>query len=52
MPVSLGIIHLVRTQNFRKTNVSNALIRTRTCTDHGVRKVSFSEIFACLLNQG
>ena len=35
---------------FRKTNVSNPLIRTRTCAYQGVRNVSFSENFAYVLN--
>ena len=30
---------------FRKANISNPLIRTRTCTYQGVRNVSFSENF-------
>ena len=35
---------------FRKTNVSNPLIRTRTCANEGVRNVSFLEYFAHVLN--
>ena len=35
---------------FRKTNISNPLIRTRTRTYQGVRNVSFSENFASILN--
>ena len=35
---------------FRKTNISNPLIHTRTCTYQGVENVSFSENFACVLN--
>ena len=35
---------------FRKTNISNPLIRTRTCAYQGVRNVSFSENFAYVLN--
>ena len=31
---------------FRKTNISNPLIRTRTCVYQGVKNVSFSENFA------
>ena len=31
-------------QNFRKTNISYPLIRTRTCAYQGVRNVCFSEI--------
>ena len=33
-------------QIFRKTNISNPLIRTRTFL-HGIRNVSFSENLAC-----
>ena len=35
---------------FRKTNISYPLIRTRTCPYQGVRNVSFSKYFACVLN--
>ena len=35
---------------FRKTNISNSLIRTLTCAYQGVRNVSFSENFAYVLN--
>ena len=35
---------------FRKTNISNFLIRTRTCAYQGVRNVSFSENFTYALN--
>ena len=35
---------------FRKTNISNPQIRTRTCAYEGVRNVSFSEHFAYVLN--
>ena len=35
---------------FRKTNISNPLIRTRTCTYQKVRNISFSESFAYVLN--
>ena len=35
---------------FRKTNISNPLIRTRTSAYRGVRNVSFSENFAYVLN--
>ena len=34
-------------QNFRKTNISYPLIRTRTCVYQGVRNVCFSEISEC-----
>ena len=36
---------------FRKTNISNPLIRTRTCAYQGVRNVSFSENFTYVLNR-
>ena len=42
----LGIIHLVRTKIFRKSNVSYPLIRTQTYAYQGVRNVSFSQNFA------
>ena len=35
---------------FQKANISNTLIRTRTCMYQGVRNVSFSVNFAYLLN--
>ena len=35
---------------FRKTNISNPLIRTRTCAYQGVRNVSFPENFVYVLN--
>ena len=35
---------------FRKANISNPLIRTRTRAYQGVRNVSFSENFAYVLN--
>ena len=35
---------------FRKTNISNPLIRTRTCAYQGVANVSFSGNFAYVLN--
>ena len=35
---------------FRKTNISNPLICTRSCAYQGVRNVSFSENFAYVLN--
>ena len=34
----------------RKTNISNPLIRMRSCAYQGVRNVSFSEDFAYVLN--
>ena len=36
-------IHLVRTQIFRKTNISYSVIRTRTCAYQRVRNISSSE---------
>ena len=45
-----GIIHLVHTRNFRKTNISYPLIRTRGCAYQGVRIVSFSDNFMYVLN--
>ena len=36
---------------FRKTNISNPLLRTRTCAHQGIRNVSFSETFAYVLNE-
>ena len=36
---------------FRKTNISNPLIRTHSCAYQGVRNVSFSENFAYVLNK-
>ena len=38
------------TKIFRKTNISNSVIRTRTCVYQGFRNVSFSENFAYVLN--
>ena len=35
---------------FRKTDISDPLIRTRTCAYQGIRNVSFSENFAYALN--
>ena len=49
--VTLGIIYLVRTQNFPKSNISNPLIRTRTYAYQRVRNVSFSENFSYILNE-
>ena len=44
--------HLLSTyaKFFRKTNIYNPLIRTRTCACQEVRKVSFSENFAYVFN--
>ena len=36
---------------FEKTSISYSLIRTRKCEYQGVRNVSFSEIFAYVLNE-
>ena len=49
VPVKGSFIKYVR-KIFRKTNISNPLIRTRTCAYQGVRNVSFSENFAYVLN--
>ena len=46
-----GIIHLVRTQIFWKTNISYLLIRTRMRAYQGARNFSFSENFAYALNE-
>ena len=46
----VGFIHLVRTQNFPKINISDPLIRTRTCSFQRVRNVSFLGNFAYVLN--
>ena len=43
---SIKYVHKI----FRKTNISNPLIRTRTCAYQGVRNVSFSKNFASVLN--
>ena len=45
------IIHLVRTQNFRKTNISYRLILTRACAYQGLRNVNLSENLAYVLNE-
>ena len=42
--VHLGVIHLVRTQNFPETNIFYPLIGTRTCAYQMVRNVSFRKI--------
>ena len=49
--VNLWIIHLLRTENFSKTNISYPNIRTSTCAYQGVRNVSFPENFAYVLNE-
>ena len=46
----IGIIHLVRSQNFPKNWISYHLIRTRTCAYQAVRNDSFLENFADVLN--
>ena len=43
---SIKYVHKI----FRKTNISNPLIRPRTCAYQGVRNNSFSKIFAYVLN--
>ena len=50
--LAIGVIHQVCTQIFRKTNISNLLIHTRTCAYQEVRNVSFSEDFAYVLING
>ena len=47
----MGVIHLVRTQNFSKTNISYPLIHTRMCVYQGVEIVSFLENLAYMLNE-
>ena len=42
--------HALRTQNFPKTNISNPVIRKRTCSYRGVRNISLLENFAYVLN--
>ena len=37
-------------KTFRKTSISNHLIRTRKCVYQGIRNVSFAENFAYVLN--
>ena len=38
-------------KTFRKTNISNPLIRTRTCAHQGVKNVSFSKNYAYVFNE-
>ena len=45
-----SLIYYVR-KSFRKSNISYPLIRTRGYAYQGVRNVSFSEEFACILNE-
>ena len=45
---AIGVIHLVRTQNFSKSYYP--LIRTRMCAYQKVRNVSFSKNFVYVLN--
>ena len=40
---ALGVINLVRTKIFQKTNISWPLIRTPNCAYQGIRNVSFSK---------
>ena len=42
---SLGVIYLLRTWNFRKTDISYPQIRTCRCAYQGVRNVRFCWIF-------
>ena len=46
-----GVIHLVVRKTFWKFNISYPLIYTRTCAYQGVRNISFSENFACVINE-
>ena len=39
--ISLGIIHLIRTQIFRKTSISCPVIFKHTCVYQGVTNISF-----------
>ena len=48
---SYGIIDLVSTQNFQKTNVSYPVKSTPTCAYQGVRNVSFLENFVDVSNE-
>ena len=43
---SIKYVHKI----FRKTNISNPLMRIRTCGYQGVRNVRFSDNFAYILN--
>ena len=45
--LSIKYVHKI----FQKTNISNPLIRTRTCAYQGVRNVIFTEYFAYVLNR-
>ena len=47
----LGVVHLVRTQIFRKTEISYPRMRTRTWAYQGVWNISFSENFINVLNE-
>ena len=49
--IPLGIILLLRSQNFWKVNISYPLIRTRLCAYQGAWNVSFSENFANVINE-
>ena len=46
-----GVIHLVVRKTFWKFNISYPLIYTRTCAYQGVTNISFSENFACVINE-
>ena len=43
-------MHLVRTQNLQKTNISYLVMYTRTCAYQGVEIVSFTKF--CVHTQG
>ena len=48
---STGLLISYVRKIFRKTNISYPLIRTHTYAYQGVRNFSFSEYFACVLNE-
>lgn len=49
--VHRGTIHLIRTQNFTKCNISYLMIHTRKCVYQGVKSVNFAETFAYVLDE-
>ena len=46
--VELGVVHLVRTQNFPKTNISYPLIRTRMRIGGGGGKKCYFFVIFCV----
>ena len=51
-PISYGIIHLVRSQNFQKqTNIYHWLICTHTFAYQGLKNNSLTENFVNVLNE-